>query len=122
MLYLRVISAAAVVLIVLLTRPGTAETNCQNTANFAGWVEAFKTEAAAQGISRTIISTAFDVITLDADVIRRDRAQRVFQQDFLEFSTRMVSNYRLVRGAALMKQHLFLEHYGVPFLADFLCP
>jgi lytic murein transglycosylase len=119
MLHLRVISAAALLLIALLTRPGTADTNCRNTANFDSWVEAFKAEATVQGISRIVISTAFDGIALDADVIRRDRAQRVFQQSFLEFSDRMVSNYRLVRGVALMKEHqtLFARiegEFGVP--------
>jgi lytic murein transglycosylase len=103
----------------MLAGPGTAATNCQNTGNFNGWVEAFKAEAAAQGISRTIISATLDRIALDADVIRRDRAQRIFQQDFLEFSDRMVSNYRLLRGAALMKQHQTLfarieRELGVP--------
>jgi lytic murein transglycosylase len=119
MLLKRVTGAVAFLASALLAGPGTAATNCQNTGNFDGWVETLKAEATAQGISRTIISATLGGITLDADVIRRDRAQGVFQQSFLEFSDRMVSNYRLVRGEKLIKQHekLFARiesEYGVP--------
>jgi lytic murein transglycosylase len=89
---------------VLWSSPIAAST-CQNTGDFDSWLTAFRTEAAAEGISPNIVSAALNGVTLDQNVIQRDRAQGVFQQSFLEFSDRMVSTYRLVQGEKLMKQH-----------------
>ena len=38
-------------------------------------------------------------------VLERDRAQGVFTQTFIEFSTRMISAYRLKQGAANLKKY-----------------
>jgi membrane-bound lytic murein transglycosylase B len=65
------------------------------TGKFEAWLDGFKNEAAAKGIS-----------------------QRVFNQSFEEFSGRMVPP-RLARGASLMKQYGSVlgrieQSYGVP--------
>jgi lytic murein transglycosylase len=92
---------------------------CQNKGSFEQWLDAFKNDAATQGIPHNIISQSLAGVSFDSNVISRDRAQGVFQQSFLEFAGRMVSNYRLVQGGKLMKQHeaLFARiegEFGVP--------
>ncbi len=58
---------------------------------------AFKTEAAAQGISQQTIQTGLAGVTPDPTIIARDHAQGVFKQSFEQFSGRMVPP-RLTRG------------------------
>jgi lytic murein transglycosylase len=92
---------------------------CRNTGSFDRWLEGFKQEAAAQGISRATIASALDGLSYDESIVRRDHAQGVFQQSFLQFSDRMVSSDRLARGARSIKQHAALfarieQQYGVP--------
>jgi lytic murein transglycosylase len=92
---------------------------CRNTGSFDRWLEGFKQETAAQGISRATIASALDGLSYDESIVRRDHAQGVFQQSFLQFSDRMVSSDRLARGARSIKQHAALfarieQQYGVP--------
>jgi lytic murein transglycosylase len=86
--------------------------------NFDAWLNEFKTEAAAKGISQNAIAAGLSGVTLDQSVLSRDRGQRVFQQSFEEFSGRMIPP-RLARGASLMKQYGSVlsrieQSYGVP--------
>ncbi len=97
----------------------TASANCRNTGSFERWLDEFKREAAAKGISAKSIAEASPFMTFDPDVIRRDRGQGVFQQSFLQFSDRMVAGYRMQHGANQIKKHAALfakveKQYGVP--------
>ncbi len=88
------------------------------TGTFEAWLDDFKNEAAAKGISQAAITAGLSGVTLDQAVLSRDRSQRVFSQSFEEFSGRMVPP-RLARGANMMKQYGSvlgrIEHsYGVP--------
>jgi lytic murein transglycosylase len=88
------------------------------TGSFEAWLNDFKNEAAAKGISQTAIASGLSGVTLDQGVLSRDRSQRVFNQTFEEFSGRMVPP-RLARGASMMKQYGSLlvrieQSYGVP--------
>ena len=88
------------------------------TGNFASWLDDFKSDAAAKGISQSAIAAGLNGVTLDQSVLSRDRSQRVFSQSFEEFSGRMVPP-RLARGANLMKQYGSVlgrieQSYGVP--------
>ena len=88
------------------------------TGSFQAWLDDFKTEAAAKGISQTAIASGLNGVTLDQAVLSRDRSQKVFSQSFEEFSGRMVPP-RLMRGANLMKQYGSVlsrieQSYGVP--------
>lgn len=96
-----------------------APANCRNTGNFGAWLEGFKREAAAQGIARGTIERVLDGITVDESVIRRDRGQAVFAQDFLTFSKRMVDSYRVPGGLAQIKKHAATfarieKQFGIP--------
>jgi lytic murein transglycosylase len=88
------------------------------TGSFQAWLDDFKTEAAAKGISQTAIASGLNGVTLDQAVLSRDRSQKVFSQSFEEFSSRMVPP-RLMRGANMMKQYGSVlsrieQSYGVP--------
>src|ERR1700694_4042664 len=88
------------------------------TGSFEAWLEEFKKDAAAKGISQTAIASGLSGVTLDRGVLSRDRSQQVFSQSFEEFSGRMVPP-RLARGASLMKQYGSVlgrieRSYGVP--------
>jgi lytic murein transglycosylase len=88
------------------------------TGNFEAWLEDFKTEAAAKGISQSAIATGLNGVTLDKSVISRDHSQKVFSQSFEEFSGRMIPP-RLARGSNMMKQYGSVlsrieQSYGVP--------
>jgi lytic murein transglycosylase len=99
--------------------PATAPPNCRNTGSFEAWLDGFRKEAVAQGISRATVSAALDGITLDPGVIARDRKQSIFSLSFLTFSDRLISQNRIQNGLARLKQHRELfakveKDYGVP--------
>jgi lytic murein transglycosylase len=88
------------------------------TGSFASWLDDFKTDAAAKGISQSAIASGLSGVTPDQAVLSRDRSQKVFSQSFEEFSGRMVPP-RLTRGANMMKQYGSVlsrieQSYGVP--------
>src|ERR1041385_2692132 len=77
-----------------LAGPAFAAT-CQNTGSFDAWLAAFKKDAVAQGISPQVVAAASPDMTFDQAIVRRDRGQAVFGQTFLQFSDRMVANFRM---------------------------
>src|ERR1700732_1182530 len=88
------------------------------TGNFQAWLDDFKTDAAAKGISQSAIASGLNGVAPDQAVLSRDRSQKVFSQSFEEFSGRMVPP-RLTRGANMMKQYGSVlsrieQSYGVP--------
>jgi len=110
---------AAAMLGVVLAGPALAAVTCQNTGSYERWLETFKKDAAAQGISARVIAEAAPHMTFDPAIVRRDHAQSVFNQTFLQFSDRMVGGARISTGQAKIKQHAALfakieEKYGVP--------
>ena len=98
--------------------PSLASAKCR-TGNFQSWLQDIKRQAASQGISRRTIHSALDGVRYDPNVIRRDNAQGVFSQTFLQFAGRMVSGYRLRKGKQLIRKYhaTFAEikrRWGVP--------
>ena len=88
------------------------------TGSFEAWLDDFKTEALAKGISQSAIASGLTGVTLDKSVLSRDHSQKVFSQSFEEFSGRMVPP-RLARGSNMMKQYGSVlsrieQSYGVP--------
>src|SRR5215470_14010157 len=103
----------------LLAEHAFAATPCRTNGSYERWLEDFKKEAAAQGISPRVIAAAAPSMVFDQAIIRRDHGQAVFNQTFLQFSDRMVGGGRIPTGLAKIKQHgsLFArieEKYGVP--------
>lgn len=92
---------------------------CEKDMSFDRWVDGLQQEALASGISQGTVQAALPFLTFDADIIRRDRSQGVFQQTFLLFSDRMATLYRMKKARKLIKENekLFdrIEwEYGVP--------
>jgi lytic murein transglycosylase len=107
----------AVSIVLTIPAPSVLAASC-GTGSFDAWLDDFKNEAAAKGVSRSAIASGLSGVTLDQSVLSRDRSQRVFSQSFEEFSGRMVPP-RLTRGANMMKQYGSVlgrieQSYGVP--------
>lgn len=86
---------------------------------FGPWLDDFKQEAAAEGISRRTIDATLGGVAYDRTVISRDRGQKVFRLSFEQFSARLVTPSRVSRGRALLQRHAGLlrqieARYGVP--------
>jgi len=108
--------AAPAVVLVLLAGPAVA---CRNTGSFERWLDEFKRDAVAQKISQSTIESALDNVAFDPEIVRRDHGQGVFQQSFLQFSSRMASNERIVEGKRRIQKYAGLfarieQQYGVP--------
>src|SRR4030081_978964 len=103
---------------ILLMPVASAQSAPCGACRFETWLDGFKNEAAAKGISQSAIASGLAGVTLDQAVLSRDHSQRVFNQSFEEFSGRMVPP-RLARGASMMKQYGSVlgrieQSYGVP--------
>lgn len=72
--------------------------------DFEAWKKGFEAEAGQEGIGPKG-QQALDDAVIDPNVIKRDRAQGVFAQTFVEFSSRMINSYRLKQGAANLKKY-----------------
>ncbi|MGO8911509.1 MAG: lytic murein transglycosylase [Bradyrhizobium sp.] len=110
-------AAFAVSAALAIAAPAALAAPC-GTGSFQAWLDDFKTEAAAKGISQAAIASGLNGVTLDQGVLSRDRSQKVFNQSFEEFSGRMVPP-RLARGSNMMKQYGSVlsrieQSYGVP--------
>jgi lytic murein transglycosylase len=115
---LRFLVRAFAVSAFLITPGASALAASCGTGSFDAWLNDFKNEAAAKGISQSAIASGLSGVTLDQAVLSRDRSQRVFSQSFEEFSGRMIPP-RLGRGASMMKQYGSVlarieQSYGVP--------
>ncbi|MGH6725033.1 MAG: lytic murein transglycosylase [Pseudolabrys sp.] len=91
---------------------------CNHQGGFNAFLAEFKREAATQGISKRGLA-ALDGLSLDDKVLAADRRQGVFRQSFEQFSGRMISRDRMVKGARQMQQHAAVirrveQKYGVP--------
>ena len=92
---------------------------CRTSGSFESWLEKFKQEALAQGISRSAIATASPYLVYDQRIVNIDRGQRFFAQDFLQFSDKLLAAGRIPNGINQMKKHAALfaraeQQYGVP--------
>lgn len=81
-------------------------------------MKSFRAEAASQGISKQTLG-ALNGVKYDPVVIKKDRAQNIFSQSFLDFQARMITAYRIKQGAALVQKHKTIfdqvqDQYGVP--------
>jgi lytic murein transglycosylase len=105
--------------LVVISGHAFAQTACRNTGAFEPWLEKFKQEALAKGISRGALAQAAPHMSLDQRIINIDRGQRVFSQTFIEFSNRMVPSGRINLGLSKLKQHAATfaraeKQYGAP--------
>jgi lytic murein transglycosylase len=101
-----------------VSTPGFAAT-CGNTEQgFPGFLAQVRKEAVAQGVSGEALAQ-LDAAHYDAGIIKRDRAQNVFAQSFLQFAGRMATEARVTKGRALIAKNkttfdAVQQQYGVP--------
>jgi len=97
--------------------PALAASCGDDGSGFDAWVEDFKQDAAAQGISSGTIA-ALNGLTYDKSVIKLDRNQKHFKQSFAQFSGRMIPP-RVKRAKGMLAKHASTlasieQQYGVP--------
>jgi lytic murein transglycosylase len=85
--------------------------------DFDAFISTFRTEAAAQGVSKRALAT-LDDLTPNPQVIALDQRQGVFRQSFEQFSGHRIAE-RLVKAQKMMQTHAALlanieRQYGVP--------
>ena len=86
----------AAIALMLFASSATAQTCGGPLGPFIAGVKA---EARAQGLPDATIDAFFRGAEIDPAVIRADRAQGVFQRDFIDFSRRLISQNRIDNGA-----------------------
>lgn len=113
----RPLAGLALAAVFLVPLPALANTPCGG--DFGAFLNGVAEEARAKGLPDAAIRQTLSGARIDRTVLSRDRAQGVFKQDFLTFSKRSVSGYRLKHGAGNMKKfaRVFAKaqaDYGVP--------
>ncbi len=112
-------AALSIVAGLIVATSAFAATDCRANGSFESWLQRFKAEAAAQGISRSAIEAASPYLVYDQRIVNIDRGQRIFAQSFLEFSGKMLPAYRLQQGTAEIRKYQAVfdraeKQYGVP--------
>src|SRR5215472_11932334 len=88
--------------------------------DFNAFLSAAARDAAAAGVSRSVIDNAFAGLTLDPSVLAFDRRQRgTFRKSFEEYAATRVTTPRLKHARSLMQRHAALlarieRQFGVP--------
>ena len=93
--------------------------SCHGGQSFDQFLAQLKQDAVAAGVSQRAIAAASPYMIYDQGIVNRDRGQRVFGQIFTEFSGRMASESRRVRGQQLIQTYAQAfaraeKEYGVP--------
>jgi lytic murein transglycosylase len=101
-----------------LSGPALAASCGDDASGFKAWVEAFKPDAVAQGISQRTVDAALSSVNYSRATIRLDRNQKVFKQSFETFSGRMIPP-RMKRAKGMLAKHASTfarieQQYGVP--------
>lgn len=87
--------------------------------DFQTWKSEFASYAKAQGIASDAVDQVMNAAQQNQQVLKLDRSQSTFKQDFLEFSGRTVSQSRMDIGRQKMQQYADIfaraeNEYGVP--------
>jgi lytic murein transglycosylase len=112
---------AALAAMFMMTAPVAAEAaQCGNTgAGFPAWVGQFKQEAAAQGVSPSVLDRAFAEVHYNIPTIRADRGQKSFKLSFDDFMRKRGGQAVISRGRGMKQANSALfanieRKYGVP--------
>ena len=79
----------ATILALILSASTAAAQTCGGPVN--SFIDGVKAEALAQGIPAQTINAFFQGAQIQQSVINADRAQGVFQRDFISFSRALIS-------------------------------
>ena len=78
----------------------TTQSPTLGTATFEDWLDGFRAEAVAAGVSATIIDEAFATVTLNERVFELNDNQPEFAQTIWNYLDRAVSEARIANGRA----------------------
>jgi lytic murein transglycosylase len=98
----------------------TAAPAAQCGGDFGAFIATISREAAAAGVSRAVIDSAFAGVTPDQAVLSFDRRQHAtFRKSFEEYAATRVTAERIRRGKQLLLRHAALlsrieRQFGVP--------
>ncbi|QJQ94768.1 MULTISPECIES: lytic murein transglycosylase [Halomonadaceae] len=98
----------------------TANAAPQETpANFEAWVDSFRRQARAEGISTATLDEAFANVRYQPRIIELDRSQPEFVRPIWEYLDSAVSSTRISQGRQKLDEHRDTAHqmeqrYGVP--------
>ncbi len=103
--------------ILLSASPALAQVSCGGT--FPGFIKNIQAEAISRGHSAASVNRFLAHAAHDPSVIRADRSQGIFKMNFLEFSSRVISQNRMDNGRKFAKQldgifDQIEQKYGVP--------
>ncbi len=82
----------------LICSAGLARAEVPCGGGFASFIDAFKTEAVAQGHAPSAVDGFFRGVRQDDKVLAADRRQGIFKAGFIDFTRRLISQNRLDRG------------------------
>ncbi len=90
----------------------------ETTGDFADWLASLRAEARAKGISDATLETALGGLQPIPRVIKLDRNQPEFKQDFRSYINSRVSEKRIKAGRRMLQKHRFLlekirRRYGI---------
>lgn len=106
----------ATALLAAIATPAAAQ---QCGGDFGQFLAGVKLDAVSAGLSPEAADRVLNAARIDQTVLARDRSQSVFRQDFLEFSQRIISSYRLQKGQEVLRQYADTfqraeQQFGVP--------
>ena len=115
-MFIRMLLTAAAL---VATATGAFAASCHKEPTFNAWLDGVRAEAKADGVSQNAINRALAGVSFDPAIVKKDRAQGVFTQDFLQFSDRMVAGYRLTGGKSRIAKYAktfaaIEKRFGVP--------
>jgi len=73
--------------------------------SFSSFVQRMKAEALRQGHSQSNVDRFFASVQQDQRTLGADRAQGIFNSGFIDFSRKLISQYRLDNGRANMQKY-----------------
>jgi lytic murein transglycosylase len=109
----------AILLLGALPALAQSGASCHGGMAFPQFLAQLKQDAVSAGVSQRALGAAAPFMVYDQSIVNRDRGQRVFGQIFTEFSGRMATDGRRVKGQQLIAQYgqAFAraeKEYGVP--------
>ena len=87
-----------VILTALFASTAQAQVSVPCGGSFSGFVDQITAEAISRGHSPSDVNAFFANVRQDDSTLRADRAQGVFQKDFIEFSRLLISQNRIDHG------------------------
>ena len=99
--------------------PALAATCGNDASGFSRWVQEFKQEAAANGVSKSVLDRSFAAINYNQSTIKADRGQHSFKLTLQQFMEKRGSKAIVSRGKTMKKNNAAMfqaieRTYGVP--------